>query len=380
MLRKSLTLLIPLAVLLSFAVPQLGTAQQMQTYKLVPGWAKLTQGKYFGMKDGTGPSPKTTRTDKAAAAANPTAAQQQAEQRASGSNRPKPLPYEGTGISGLAIDAQDRTYAFNRGLKPIMVFDRDGKLVMEGGDLVHDGKRMDPPHSGAVDWDGNVYVSDIENARVLKFSPNLDKVLLQIGTTGQVGTDGTHLNRPSGIAVLHSGNIIITDGYGNNRVGMWDKNGKFIKQVAKGAGGPNDKGNGKGEWELPHKLAVDSDETLYIVDRENYRIQVFDKDLNYIREISQPDWNPWDIAISRKGSNGIAYIADHTTETLQKISLKDGKTLAKFGKPGRGPGEFDWVHAVVVDTMGGVIGAGTYDQQLQKFVPEGAAPTAAANR
>jgi hypothetical protein len=373
MLRKLLALLVPAAMVLA-VVPQMGSAQS-QTYKLVPGWAKLPPGKYFGMRDGTGPSPKTTRADRARQAAL-TPEQREAERRASGqAPRPETLPFEGTGISGLAIDAQDRVYAFNRGLKPIMVFDRAGNLVLEGGDLVHDGKRMDPSHSGAVDWDGNVYVSDIDNARVLKFSPKLDKVLLQIGTTGVPGNDGTHLNRPSGVAVLRNGNIIITDGYGNNRVGMWDKNGKFIKQVAKGAGGPEDKGSGKGEWTLPHKLAVDSDETLYIVDRENYRIQVFDKNLNYVREITQPDWNPWDIAISRKGSNGVAFIADHTSETVQKISLKDGTVLARMGKPGRGPGEFDWVHAVVVDSQGGVVAAGTYDQQLQKFVPEGGAPT-----
>lgn len=369
MLRKSLAFVIP-AAMVAALLPGVGMAQS-QGYKLVPGWAKLPAGKYFGMKDGAGNSPRTTRTDKARMAGL-TPEQVAAERRASGVGDKEALPFEGTGISGLAIDAQDNVYAFNRGLKPILVFDRDGKLIREGGDLVHDGKRMDPSHSGAVDWDGNVYVSDIENARVLKFNPTLDQVLLQIGTTSVVGTDGTHLNRPSGIAVLKSGNIIITDGYGNNRVGMWDKTGKFIKQVAKGAGGPTDKGTGKGEWTLPHKLAVDTDETLYIVDRENYRIQVFDKDLNYQREITQPQWNPWDVAISRKGSDGIAYVADHSSETVLKISLKDGSVLARMGKPGRGPGEFDWVHAVVVDTHGGVVAAGTYDQQLQKFVPEGA--------
>ena len=83
----------------------------------------------------------------------------------------------------------------------------------------------------------------------------------------------------------------IGKGYKGGKGGKGDKNGR------KGS----HKGSGKGEWTLPHKLAVDSDETLYIVDRENYRIQVFDKNLNYVREITQPDWNPWDIAISRKG-------------------------------------------------------------------------------
>lgn len=364
-----------IAGLIAVGAPPTG-AQGDGSYKLVPGWAKLPAGKYFGMKDGTGQSPNTTRTDRARMAAM-TPEEVAAERRAMGANRPVALPFEGTGISGLAIDAQDRVYAFNRGLKPIMVFDRAGNLVMEGGDLVHDGKRMDPSHSGAVDWDGNVYVIDIDNARVLKFSPTLDKVLLQIGTTGVVGTDGTHLNRPSGIAVLRSGNIIITDGYGNNRVGLWDKTGKFIKQVGKGAGGPEDKGNGKGEWTLPHKLAVDKDETLYIVDRENYRIQVFDKDLNYQREVTSPNWNPWDVAIARKGSDGVAYVADHTSEQVLKISLKDGSVLARMGKQGRGPGEFDWVHAVVVDSQGGVVAAGTYDQQLQKFAPTSATTTQA---
>ena len=88
------------------------------------------------------------------------------------------------------------------------------------------------------------------------------------------GNDATHFDLPSGIAVLNNGNIVVTDGYGNNRVAMFDKNGKFIKQVAKGAGGPADKGTGPGEWVLPHKLAVDAQENLYIIDREDHRLQV----------------------------------------------------------------------------------------------------------
>jgi hypothetical protein len=169
--------------------------------------------------------------------------------------------------------------------------------------------------------------------------------------------------------------MVVTDGYGNNRVILFDKNGKFIKQVAKGEGGPGDKGTGAGEWNLPHKLAVDAKETLYIIDREGHRLEVFDKDLNYLREIRN-DWNPWDVNISRKGTEGFGWIADHKDERVLKFSLTDGKILAVWGKQGWGPGEFDWVHGIVQDSKGAVYAADTYGQRIQKFVPSGGASTA----
>ena len=66
---------------------------------------------------------------------------------------------------------------------------------------------------------------------------------------------------------------------------------------------------------------------------------------------------------------GVAFIPDHTTEQVQKISLKDGHVLAHWGKAGRNPGEFDWVHGVVVDSQGAVYVCDTYGQHVQKFVP-----------
>ena len=122
---------------------------------------------------------------------------------------------------------------------------------------------------------------------------------------------------------------------------------------------------------LPHKLAVDAQENLYIIDREGHRLQVFDKNLNYLREIKVEGWNPWDIGISRKGDDGFAYIADHALERVHKLSLKDGKLVATWGKQGLGPGEFDWVHGIVVDSKGAVYAADTYGQRMQKFVPSG---------
>src|SRR5262245_8068417 len=275
-------------------------------YRLVPNWVKLPAGMYFGLKEP--PPPPAEREAQAAARRARGGGAGSGGSGGGAAQGPTNQP----GISGVAIDAQDRIYVFNRGVKPVMVFDRDGNLLLAGAGQEINGKTINPSwqHSGGVDWEGNVYVIERDAHRIVKLSPKLDRVLLQLGTTNEKGNDATHFNLPSGIAILHNGNIIVTDGYGNNRVVMFDKNGKFIKHVGKGAGGPQDKGTGPGEWNLPHKLAVDADENLYIIDREGHRLEVFDRNLNFIREIRN-DWNPWDVNISRKGTDGIGWIADH---------------------------------------------------------------------
>jgi DNA-binding beta-propeller fold protein YncE len=344
-------------------------AQSDGGYRLAPNWPKLPAGMYFGLKEA--PPPPAEREAQAAARRARGGAPGGANAGGGGrSMAPGQGPTNQPGISGLAIDARDRIYVFNRGVKPVMVFDRDGHLILAGADQEINGKTINPSwqHSGGVDWDGNVYVIERDAHRIVKLGPTLDTFLLQLGTTNEKGNDATHLDLPSGIAILRNGNMVVTDGYGNNRVVLFDKNGKFIKQVGKGAGGPQDKGTGPGEWNLPHKLAVDADENLYIIDREGHRLEVFDRNLNYIREIRN-DWNPWDVNISRKGTDGIGWIADHKDERVHKLQLKDGKILATWGRQGWGPGEFDWVHGIVVDSKGAVYAADTYGQRIQKFVP-----------
>jgi len=336
-------------------------------YKLVPNWPKLPVGMYFGLKEA--PPPPAERDAQAAA--------RRARGSTGGQNAMAGGPTNQPGISGLAIDAQDHIYVFNRGVKPVMVFDTAGTLIRSGADQEINGKTINPSwqHSGGVDWQGNVYVIERDAHRIVKLSPKLDTFLLQLGTTNEKGNDATHLNLPSGIAILHNGNMVVTDGYGNNRAILFDKTGKFIKQVGKGAGGPTDKGTGPGEWNLPHKVAVDADENLYIIDREGHRLEVFDKNLNYVREIRN-DWNPWDVNISRKGTDGFGWIADHKDERVHQFQLKDGKILATWGKQGWGPGEFDWVHGIVVDSKGAVYAADTYGQRIQKFARTGVPSTA----
>jgi DNA-binding beta-propeller fold protein YncE len=365
---KRVWLVVTIAVLAASTAARSQTPPQ--TYRLVADWPKLPAGTFFGLETPPpGPAEREAQAAQRRAQGGPPAGA-----RGSGGTGQQPQP----GVSGLAIDNRDRIYVFNRGAKPVMVFDRDGNLVLAGADQEINGKAINPSwqHSGGVDWDGNVWVIERDAHRIVKLDPTLRKFLLQLGTTNEKGTDATHLNLPSGIAFLHNGNVVITDGYGNNRAVMYSRDGTFIRQVAKGAGGPDDKGTGNGEWNLPHKLAVDASDNVYIIDRENHRVQVFDKNLTYVRQFANDGWNPWDIGISRKGDDGVAFIADHALERVHKIQLKDGRILATWGKQGRGPGEFDWVHGVVVDTKGAVYAADTYGQRVQKFVPEGGKPTA----
>ena len=339
------------------------TPMAQTAYTLVEDWPHMPAGSFFGRGDAW---PNQAARDAARAARPPGEGGQRPP-------RPTEGPVFGQGVSGIAIDNHDRLYVFNRGVNTVMVFDHAGNFLMEGGELDGDGTKIAGGwlHSGEIDWDGNVWVVERSNQRILKLSRDLQTVVMQLGTTGERGNDETHLDEPSGISFTREGNIIVTDGYGNNRVVMFDKDGNFIKQVAKGAGGPDDQGTGPGEWDLPHQAAVDADDNVYVIDREGKRIQVFDNQLNYIREFANDGWNPWDIAISRKGDDGFGYIADHATEQVHKIALEDGRIVATWGSPGRGPGEFDWVHGMAVDSYGAVYAADTYGQRVQKFMPSG---------
>ena len=263
---------------------------QSETYELVPTWPNLPSGTFFGSRDGW---PDQAARDRAAAARRALEARDQAPGLAQTQGQPQPQIF-GQGVSGIAIDDQDRIYVFNRGVQTILVFDKSGELIRGGGEMDAEGQPIVGGwlHSGEVDWLGNVWVVERDNHRILKLNPTFDRVVLQLGTTGVSGNDERHFSRPSGISVLRSGRLIVTDGYGNNRVVMYSSDGTFIKQIGMGSGGPDDAGTGPGEFDLPHQAAVDASDNIFVVDRENRRIQVFDENLTYLREFSNDGWNP----------------------------------------------------------------------------------------
>ena len=302
-------------------------------YKLVPNWPKLPAGMYFGLKDA--PPPPAERDAQAAA--------RRASGRGARRRRRSERERRRSDQSAGHLRPRDRSARSHLRVQP----------RREAGDGVRHRRQPDSlgRRSGDQRQDDQPVVAALGRRRLgrqrlrhrARRAPHREaesrsstSSCCSSGTTNEKGNDATHLNLPSGIAILHNGNMIVTDGYGNNRVILFDKTGKFIKQVGKGAGGPADKGTGPGEWNLPHKIAVDANENLYIIDREGHRVEVFDKNLNYIREIRN-DWNPWDINISRKGTDGIGWIADHEDERVLKLRPEGRQDPRDVGQAGLGP-------------------------------------------
>ena len=128
-------------------------------------------------------------------------------------------PTNQPGISGLAIDAQDHIYVFNRGPRPVMVFDTAGNLIMSGADQEINGKKINPDweHSGDSRL-GRQRLGDRARCPPHREAQSKTRQVPDAARHDDTpGNDATHFNLPSGIGVLRNGNIVVTDGYGNNR-------------------------------------------------------------------------------------------------------------------------------------------------------------------
>lgn len=345
-MRRCLSALAIGALLVSCAGPM--AAQGDGGYQLVPNWVKMPpEVPAFG--PGRTFLPPGEREE------------DQAKKRKAGFVE---LVEAQPGIGGVAVDAQDRVYVLQRRAElPIMVFDSNGNYLYGGGGDIF----SQDSHFVQVDKDGNVWGVDRENQRIIKYNNKLDTILMVLGTKGQPGCDATHFNRPTDMAFLSNGDIIVTDGYVNNRVVRYAKDGTFIKMW--GGCGREGAGSGDGQLKLSHAVEVDANDTIYVVDRENKRIVVFDKDGKFIRNIVGAGY-AWGIALSP--DQKYIFATDHDTETVTKIRISDAKLMARFGLgKGWGPGQFDWAHGIAVDSKGAVYVADTYGARLQKYVPAG---------
>ena len=178
-----------------------------------------------------------------------------------------------TDVAAVAVDSKDRVYVFNRGAHPMMVFDRDGRFLRSWGEGVF--HRAHGLHIGA---DESLYCTDDGDHSVRKCT--LDgKVLLTIGIPGKPAPymSGAPFHRCTHTALSPRGDIYISDGYGNARVHKYSPDGKPIKSWG-------ESGTGPGEFNIPHNLCCDQEGWVYVADRENHRVQVFDVDGNYETE------------------------------------------------------------------------------------------------
>ena len=250
------------------------------------------------------------------------------------------------GQTAIVTDSQDRVYLFNRSDHPLIVLDRDGKFLNSWGE----GDLPDA-HGMFIDADDNLYMPVKNSHVVLKYSPDGNLLMTMgdwdkpsdTGWTGDVNDPAKQaagpFNRPSDIALDASGDLYISDGYGNSRVPKFTSDGKLLFSWGEpGKTGP-------GEFHVPHGVWVHTDGRVFVADRENNRIQIFDAEGKYLDE-----WGglarPCDIYIDE---DEILYVPE--LDGFMSILSIEGDIIASWGSPldaGWGNG----AHAVWMDSHG----------------------------
>ncbi len=241
---------------------------------------------------------------------------------------------------------------------PILKFDSSGKLVQSFG-----AGMFLYPHGLHVDHEGNVWVTDGRGESgkghtVLKFNPE-GELVLTLGQPGVAGEGPNTLNRPSDVAVARNGDIFVADGHSgmdtNMRIVKYSKDGTFIKEWGK-------KGTAPGELDGVHGLAFDSRGRLFVADRGNRRIQIFDQDGGFIDAWTQFG-SPSGLFIS---PDDILYVAD-LAEGIRIGSAKDGSLSAFIMAPVPESGTARVAESVAVDAQGTLYAGENAGMKLLKF-------------
>jgi peptidylamidoglycolate lyase len=293
-------------------------------------------------------------------------------------------------IPGVGVDSHNHVFVFNRAENSFLCIGEEAACpspaptwqpspIASPTILSFDGitgkqlaawgqNRFVNPHGLAVDHHDNVWVTDNSLHQVFEFS-NDGQLLLTLGTARTPGLDGTHFNSPTAIAFAPDDSVYVSDGYGNSRVAKFSHSGKFLLDWGH-------KGSGPGEFDTPHGVAVDKQGLVYVADRENSRIQVFDPNGKFLRMWKYDDMGkPWDVAVGPDnllyvvyGGNGIfTKAAGH--EELVKFD-RTGKILARWSRFGNYDGEIYWGHGIAVGPDGAVyVGDVNRGMRVQKFVP-----------
>ncbi len=263
--------------------------------------------------------------------------------------------------ASVTFDDEGHLWVLNRGPNPVSEFDKDGKLMRAFGAGLF-GRR---PHALRLDPQGNIWVADGSTHIVVKMDQQ-GKVLMTLGEKGQAGswdeTKGTRLfNQPNDIAFAPNGDFFIVQGHqpgerGDPRVLKFHSDGRFVKSW----GG---KGSEPGKFQVAHSIVIDDKGDLWVMDRENSRIEIFDQDGKYLRELKYAG-----LPCSIYFAGDTIWMVNGFTGQLLKLD-KDGKVLAAMGSPGDKPEQFGEAHYVAASPTGEVYVADV-TKGVHKFVPK----------
>jgi hypothetical protein len=257
-------------------------------------------------------------------------------------------------VSAVGVDRHDRVYVFSRSEHPMMIFDRDGNFLKSWGE-----GQFVRPHGVHIAANDTIFLTDDGADTVRQF--DLDgRLLLTIGIEGKRSPfmSGIPFHRCTHSALSPEGDIYIADGYGNACVHKYSPDGKHLFSW----GSP---GSGPGEFNVVHNICCDTDGLVYVADRENHRIQVFDGKGRF-----RAQWNnlhrPSGLFLTEHrckrcyvGENGPALRVNHNWPNLgPRVTIlgDDGDVLARLGgwKAGPDAGEFIAPHGIAVDSRGDI--------------------------
>ena len=310
--------------------------------------------------------------------------------------------------AGVAVNSKGNVFVYSRSgssLGPaygnaasqLLEFTPDGKFIREVGKNLY---AWSFAHTVRIDKDDNIWATDKGSDMIIKFNNKDGRVMMVFGRKSESSDADAHplerpnpplpavdgrFRQPTDVAWDPEGNTYISDGYINSRVAKVDKDGNWLKSWG-------ERGKEPGQFNTPHSIATDANDNVYVADRGNHRIQVFDRDGKFLRQFTidvpvppdakpaignMPDeammaggtfhpGSPWAICITPP-PHQVLYSSDSWPGRIYKLSL-DGKVLGMLGQSGKQLKQFGWIHAMACPSENVLYVAELLNWRIQKLI------------
>ena len=280
-------------------------------------------------------------------------------------------------VSGVGVDSRGDVFVFHRAEKvwegeelalefipspTVFVLDAEmGDLIDQWG-----ADTFVMPHGLTVDHEDNLWLTDVGSHQVFKFD-RAGNLLMTLGERGVAGQDAQHFNMPTDVAVAPDGSFYVSDGYGNSRIVKFSLEGNYLTSW-----GSN--GTAPGQFDVPHSIALDSQGRVYVADRGNARLQIFDENGQFISEWQgKALGRPWAVRISTTGNVFVIDGGDQSEfwpDRARVLKLDSiGQIMSSFGSYGVAPGQFIWPHTIALGLDEELyIGEVSTGMRIQKFI------------